>query len=65
MEGGPELENLVGAETKHLQENTGHDGDESEGENVVDKVLVPKFYILEFDGVGEVRQNWRHFVLFV
>lgn len=61
----PDVEDFVGAETENFDKNGGHDWDESEGDNVVDEVLIPEFDVLESDGAGEVRQDWRHFGAFV
>lgn len=58
-ESGPKPENLVRAKPKQLNHDPNDYGYEYKGEEVVDEVLVAKFYVLEVDGGGEVRHCWR------
>lgn len=52
---------FLGTHHEELDDDSGHDGDEEEGENVVHEVLVTQFHVLELDGRREVRQDLRHF----
>lgn len=47
MEGVPEVEHLVGGEAEEFDGDCDDEGDEEEGENVIDQVLVPEFDVLE------------------
>lgn len=51
----PYLIDLIRTQTKKLNHNTYHNRDEQESENVIDKVLVPKFHILELHRSREIR----------
>lgn len=48
------MEEFVRDETELEKEGEGY-GEECEGEEVVDEVLVAEFYVLELDGIVEIR----------
>lgn len=54
LKGLESVEDLIRTEVEEVEGKSGHYGDESEGEDVVDEVLVAEFHVLELDGGREV-----------